>query len=166
MVHGRFSEYINFLSSQTPSGRLLSSSTYKDGNFKLLAPNPVQGGNYSCTIPVISATAACLHGNGAHRAPASYLLDKVQARLLLLEARQSALQKENDSLKAGIAQLREAYLDSSFMHSVLMVAQVNLSKSVHSSLDQLTQRVQHMEGTRLLLMLKNKLIEGGRVTYR
>ncbi|XP_070180238.1 uncharacterized protein [Littorina saxatilis] len=44
----------------TPSGNLMSSSTYKDGQFKLLVSAPVQGGNYSCRIPVLSISTACL----------------------------------------------------------------------------------------------------------
>jgi hypothetical protein len=89
----------------TPSGHLLVSSGYHDNQFFLLVPNPVEGGAYSCNIP---AAQACVNGNGS--AQASLTLDKLEARLVVMEATMEAkvtdLQAKNVVLEAKDAALQ------------------------------------------------------------
>jgi hypothetical protein len=90
---------------QTPSGHSLASSGYHDNQFFLLVPNPVEGGAYSCNI---QAVQACIHSN--HSAVASLTLDKLEARLVVLEATMEAkvaqLQTENTALKETVTDLK------------------------------------------------------------
>ncbi|KAK7090420.1 uncharacterized protein [Littorina saxatilis] len=78
---------------ETPLGQTEQSSSYKDGTFLLKLPNPVEGGTYTCRLP---PSAACLHGNGTGEA--TLTVDKTEARLAVLEARQESLENKNSDL--------------------------------------------------------------------
>ena len=58
----------------------------------MLLQNPVQGGNYVCSVPPQAADRACLHGDSSGHGKATVSVDRVEARL-------SVLEKENQLLK-------------------------------------------------------------------
>jgi hypothetical protein len=62
---------------QTPSGQVVNSSSFSQGHYSLILPNPVQGGQYACHVPSQHAARACLHGNHSHQAQASVTVEKV-----------------------------------------------------------------------------------------
>ena len=47
-----------FNSFQMPSGAEIPGTNYENGDFTLLLPNPIQGGNYSCHLAAESRAAA------------------------------------------------------------------------------------------------------------
>ncbi|XP_070183111.1 uncharacterized protein [Littorina saxatilis] len=64
---------------ETPSGQ-----TEQSGSFLLKLPNPVEGGTYTCRLPPSSATLT---------------VDKMEARLAVLETRQASQENVNSELK-------------------------------------------------------------------
>ncbi|KAK7105732.1 hypothetical protein V1264_017073 [Littorina saxatilis] len=79
----------------TPSGSVVPSTSYSDGQFRLQLPNPVLGGSYTCRVPASAAAASpCVPGTSQHRAEASVSVDRVEARLALLEGQHRQLEKE------------------------------------------------------------------------
>ena len=82
---------------QTPNGQRLPSTDYRDGQFRLRLPNPVQGGDYSCLVPAAAADAAC---NNGHSDNATVTVDAVEARLALLEAHVTGLEGKTVRLEA------------------------------------------------------------------
>ncbi|KAK7116295.1 hypothetical protein V1264_002001 [Littorina saxatilis] len=89
-----------------PSGRTITGTSYKNGHFTLWLSAPVEGGNYTCRIPEESSQNACLHGDN-DKAEATLHVDGTEARLVLLEAHQAALQKQNDLLKTENSHLKD-----------------------------------------------------------
>nr|KAG5701387.1 hypothetical protein BaRGS_032719 [Batillaria attramentaria] len=82
---------------QTPSGDL-SSTKYENGYFYLHLPNPVKGGNYTCILPANVTATACV-STGAGLSPQSAIfVDRVEARLTLLEAENMALKQYKGKL--------------------------------------------------------------------
>ncbi|XP_076435385.1 uncharacterized protein LOC143275285 [Babylonia areolata] len=72
----------------TPTGARLDSSSYEDGFFHLLLPNPLVGGNYSCSIPPSLPAARCLAEDSPLLDTVSVLVEETAGRFTLLEARQ------------------------------------------------------------------------------
>nr|KAG5701386.1 hypothetical protein BaRGS_032718 [Batillaria attramentaria] len=78
---------------QRPSGDL-ASTKYENGYFYLHLPNPVKGGNYTCILPENVTATACV-STGAGLSPQSAIfVDRVEARLTLLEAENTDLKKQ------------------------------------------------------------------------
>jgi hypothetical protein len=63
------------------------STFYDSGNFHLVLPNPVRGGDYSCAVAQ-SPAVDCLSGVSPLTNKTSVSVDEVGARLTLIEARQ------------------------------------------------------------------------------
>ena len=84
--------------SQTPTGAILPSSTYADGDFHLHLPTPQQGGTYLCRVPQQFLTSACLHDNQT-AGQASTQLDRGEVRLMLTEARLRGLEEDKLQLQ-------------------------------------------------------------------
>lgn len=74
----------------TPSSTKASTS-YDSNFFKLLVDNPVEGGDYSCHIPSRDFLSACLHPNETNRGQATLYVDKVMARLTILDSENKEL---------------------------------------------------------------------------
>ncbi|XP_076435616.1 uncharacterized protein LOC143275421 [Babylonia areolata] len=72
----------------TPTGARLDSSSYEDGFFHLLLPNPLVGGNYSCSIPPSLPAARCMADDSPLLDTVSVLVEETAGRFTLLEARQ------------------------------------------------------------------------------
>lgn len=83
----------------TPSQEVVNSSQTDDGDFRLLLPNPVSGGNYTCRLPADSPAARCLPRDDPALSGGTVFVDAMDARLQLLEAGQAALRRENDNFK-------------------------------------------------------------------
>ena len=77
---------------QDPDGTVHNSTDFDHGSFRLLITNPVKGGNYTCRIPPQHLVDACVPINATHQGETSLFMDKVDARLMLLE-------NENERLK-------------------------------------------------------------------
>ena len=105
----------------------MSSSQYKDGQFLLLLDNPVTGGSYTCNVSQTHAASGCPHGSSAHPGDASITVDKVDARLSVLEA-------ENEKLKERLAQRDQDY-------DRLMAGLQSLVNQTSSSVDQLNRNI-------------------------
>ena len=105
----------------------MSSSQYKDGQFLLLLDNPVAGGAYTCTVPQTSAPYVCPHGNSTHSGNATVTVEKVEARLAVLEA-------ENKRLKEQLTQQDRD-------HSRQLVSLQNLMNQINSSVNQRVNRL-------------------------
>ena len=104
----------------------MSSSQYKDGQFLLLLDNPVTGGSYTCTVPQTSAPYVCPYGNNTHSGNATVTVEKVEARLAVLEA-------ENKRLKEQLTQQDRD-------HSRQLVSLQNLMNQINSSVNQRVNR--------------------------
>jgi hypothetical protein len=91
---------------QTPNAHSLASSGYRDNGFYLLVPNPVEGGGYSCHVP---EAESCLHGHNS--STASFTLDKLEARLVVLEAKDIELETKVTELQAKNAALEVQIVD-------------------------------------------------------
>lgn len=89
----------------------MASSSYADGVFTLLLPNPASGGCYTCRVPPDSPATACLGSDSPLRAAQSVSVDKVEARLTLLEAENKLLKEENANL-TNFVTLSSADLES------------------------------------------------------
>ena len=90
---------------QTPSGEVLPSTQYSNGQFLLLLDNPVTAGSYTCKVPQAFASSACIHGNNEQAGEATISIDSTESRLLALEAQQRALLAENMELKERLAHM-------------------------------------------------------------
>nr|QBA18394.1 VIgL family C1q-related protein 4 isoform 1 [Littorina littorea] len=95
---------------ETPSGQTEQSSSYKDGSFLLKLPNPVEGGTYTCRLPL---SAACLHGGTGEP---TLTVAKMEARLAVLEARQEG---ENSELKSLVRDLQNNNSDLTTKYNAL-----------------------------------------------
>ena len=105
----------------------MSSSQYKDGQFLLLLDNPVTGGSYTCNVSQTHAASGCPHGSSAYSGDASVTVDKIEARLSLLEA-------ENEKLKERLAQRDQDY-------DRQMARLQNLVNQISSNVDQLSRNI-------------------------
>ena len=90
---------------QSPSGEVLPSTQYSNGQFLLLLDNPVTAGSYTCKVPQAFASSACIHGNNEQAGEATISIDSTESRLLELEAQQRALLAENMELKERLAHM-------------------------------------------------------------
>ncbi|PVD36501.1 hypothetical protein C0Q70_03485 [Pomacea canaliculata] len=77
----------------------VSSSSYSNGTFYLTLPNPVEGGDYTCSLNSTHHTTACLNLNPALVNGAAVKVDSAQAQFAVLEGRLEALQEENRELR-------------------------------------------------------------------
>ena len=105
----------------------MSSSQYKDGQFLLLLDNPVTGGSYTCNVSQTHAASGYPHGSSTHPGDASIAVDKVDARLSVLEA-------ENEKLKERLAQRDQDY-------DRQMAGLQSLVNQTSSSVDQLNRNI-------------------------
>jgi hypothetical protein len=80
---------------QTPSNAVVPSTIYTNGSFQL---HVQAGGRYTCRIPQEALDDACLSSQPS----ADVFVDKIEARMLLMEARQGQLQTENQDLKTEL----------------------------------------------------------------
>nr|KAG5706727.1 hypothetical protein BaRGS_007230 [Batillaria attramentaria] len=71
----------------------------------MLVPNPVSGANYTCRVHPHSAAAQCYPHDATVLNGARFEVDKVEARLSLLEAAQQDLRTKNERLQAENSQL-------------------------------------------------------------
>ena len=91
---------------QSPSGEVLPSTQYSNGQFLLLLlDNLVTAGSYTCKVPQAFASSACIHGNNEQAGEATISIDSTESRLLELEAQQRALLAENMELKERLAHM-------------------------------------------------------------
>jgi hypothetical protein len=94
---------------QTPSGNRVNSSSYQDGQFHLLLPNPLEGGSYTCTLPLTALDVTCSSGNSSAQAHASVAVDTTAGRLSIVEAQQTDLIAENGELKQQLSQVSSTF---------------------------------------------------------
>jgi hypothetical protein len=73
------------------------SSGYRDHSFFLMVPNPPQTGSYTCHVP---PAEACVRTHES--ANASVSVDRVDARLAILEARNKALHTKVATLETEL----------------------------------------------------------------
>ena len=71
----------------------MPSTQYSNGQFLLLLDNPVTDGSYTCEVPQASSSAACVK-NGTRGGGANVTVDRLEARLALLEAELSTLREQ------------------------------------------------------------------------
>ena len=91
---------------QTPGGQLLPSTQYSNGQFLLLLDNPVTGGSYTCEVPQASSSAACVK-NGTRGGGANVTVDRLEARLALLEAELNTLREQRGHQQHDSAVLQQ-----------------------------------------------------------
>nr|QBA18380.1 VIgL family C1q-related protein 14 [Littorina littorea] len=93
----------------TPAGDTTQSKDYSNGHFHLTLPPPVEGGNYTCSIPEQFLPDVCVsdgrHGNKA--VAASVLVDETKVRLTLLEVGHRVFEEENRVIKEGYRVIKE-----------------------------------------------------------
>jgi len=89
---------------QTPSGSRVSSTRYRDGQFLLRLPNPVEGGSYSCIAPKEASNASC----AMDTKKSSMSVDGVLVRLTLLEGENARLRSLNSQLEQRMQQQVDA----------------------------------------------------------
>ena len=85
---------------QSPSGGRYNSSSYGDGQYHWLVPNPVEEGSYTCLIPGRYVHVLCLPPGTSQGPEATLAVDDLKVRMMLMEAQQRSLQQENVQLKA------------------------------------------------------------------
>ncbi|KAL8588835.1 hypothetical protein ACOMHN_011551 [Nucella lapillus] len=127
----------------TPQGERVESSSY-DGNgfFRLLLPNPVQGGNYTCSIAPFQPAAQCLPRDSplldTHR---MVEVQETAGRFSLLEARQQELMDKMAAERCHCTSLVETMANmTSLLEQRLEVAlQRSVSVSFHARLTADTQ---------------------------
>ena len=101
-----------FFSPQTPKEEQLTSSDFHNGSFHLLLPNPIKGGNYSCSLsPPLSPATRCLPRHSALWTDVSVEVEEVDARFLLLEASVQAQVDERAALRVQMQEENERLLD-------------------------------------------------------
>ena len=91
---------------QTPTGEETPSTAYDDGHFTLALPSPVSGGNYTCHIDSHHLQDACAEDSEV-AVTATVSVDKVTARLSVMEAELKTLKTANSVLQGDKQQLRE-----------------------------------------------------------
>nr|KAG5701388.1 hypothetical protein BaRGS_032720 [Batillaria attramentaria] len=82
----------------TPSGDM-ASTKYENGYFYLHLPNPVKGGNYTCILPANVTATACVSTGAGLSTQSAIFVDKMEARVALLEAENMALKKRTSKLE-------------------------------------------------------------------
>ena len=78
-----------FSTQQTTFGKRLNSSSYSDGYFRLLVSMPTEL-SYTCRLPVLDDHVTCFDDNSRD---ATLVIDKVAARLTILEGERDLLKK-------------------------------------------------------------------------
>ncbi|KAK7090096.1 uncharacterized protein [Littorina saxatilis] len=76
---------------RTPKGEELSSSNFDNGNFQLMIPNPLAGGNYTCSLPRGEPATKCLPRDSELLEEVCVEVDEDKSRFSMLEARQQEL---------------------------------------------------------------------------
>ena len=74
-------------------------------------PNPVKGGNYSCSLPSPSPATKCVPRHSALWTDVSVEVEEVDARFLLLEASVQAQVDERAALRVQMQEENERLLD-------------------------------------------------------
>nr|QBA18382.1 VIgL family C1q-related protein 12 [Littorina littorea] len=96
---------------RTPNEKELSSSNFDNGNFQLLIPNPLEGGNYTCSLPREELATKCLPRDSELLEEVSVEVDEDKSRFSMLEARQQELlemmKAENDQLLNYVANVSD-----------------------------------------------------------
>jgi hypothetical protein len=62
---------------QSPSGRVMQSSSFSQGHFSLLLQNPIEGGQYTCQVPPEEEAKACIKPQDSRQAQGSITIDQV-----------------------------------------------------------------------------------------
>ena len=78
---------------QSPSGGRYNSSSYGDGQYHWLVPNPVEEGSYTCLIPSRYVHVLCLPPGTSQGPEATLAVDDLKVRMMLMEAQQRSLQQ-------------------------------------------------------------------------
>nr|KAG5701400.1 hypothetical protein BaRGS_032732 [Batillaria attramentaria] len=91
---------------RTPS-RDLASTTYENGYFYLNVPNPLEGGNYTCILPGNLGATACVPSTTGRSPQSSIFVDKMEARLTVLQAENTAVKKKTSELLTDNISLRK-----------------------------------------------------------
>ena len=142
---------------QTPDGTTHNSTDFNNGNFRLLLDNPVKGGNYTCRIPSQHLADACLRSNTTRQGEATLFVDKVDARLTLLEKENEQLKQENSVLKNSMdARFQTAAQELKTKYQLLKDENSVLRNSTDARLSQLqtedqqlSHRIERIESTSL-----------------
>ena len=82
---------------------MVNSTSYTDGQFVLQLGNPVVGGRFTCRVPPPSLPQACVRGG----LNASITVDKVEARISILEAKEDDLKAQNINLTHQLGDLKD-----------------------------------------------------------
>lgn len=83
----------------TPSGDTEASWSYENDHFLFLLDNPITGGSYICRAKLAARFDGCLSGNQSHALQSVVTVDKMDARVTVLEAQNSRLREEVGRLK-------------------------------------------------------------------
>lgn len=94
------------------SGTVLSSTSYENGVFYLIIPNPVEPDSYSCQVEPRDPAVACASFRSPVRAQPRVRVEAMDARIILLEARLSELTARYTEMSTRITELttRDAQL--------------------------------------------------------
>ena len=87
--------------AQSPSGGRYNSSSYGDGQYHWLVPNPVEEGSYTCLIPSRYVHVLCLPPGTSQGPEATLAVDELKVRVMLMEADNVQLKADNQQLKAN-----------------------------------------------------------------
>ena len=91
---------------QSPSDGRYNSSSYGDGQYHWLVPNPVEEGSYTCLIPSRYVHVLCLPPGISQGPEATLAVDNLKVRVMLMEAEQRSLKADNRQLSADNQQLK------------------------------------------------------------
>nr|QBA18389.1 VIgL family C1q-related protein 7 [Littorina littorea] len=101
----------------TPEGETRSSTYYEDNNFYLTLLSPVEGGNYTCLIPIHLLPDICANtsSHGNETVSATVGVDDLRVRLSLIEAEQKTLgdrlRESEETCASETIRLKEANTD-------------------------------------------------------
>ena len=103
----RIYKYHTDCCAQSPSGGRYNSSSYGDGQYHWLVPNPVEEGSYTCLIPSRYVHVLCLPPGTSQGPEATLAVDDLKVRVMLMEAQQRSLQQDVTILQQENVQLKE-----------------------------------------------------------
>lgn len=143
----------------TPGGKTKPSSGYASGQFYLSLATPVQGGNYTCSIPLVRLPDLCYKEQGGHDISAlssTVIVDEMKGRLSLMEANQKTLREDRERLLTNQKTLQEKLQRVEQTHVQDMQ---NVTEYFQGMLDDLMDKVEFLYNNTELKQQQDKLVE-------
>jgi len=138
---------------QTPSGHILASTNYKDGYFHFHLANPIEDGSYTCRVPQQHVASACLHGNHNATGQASVVVDRMEARMTLMEAEVRSLRHDKLQLEQQVTVLQNNLTQK------VDILDNQFTQKVNNLQNDLTQKADLNDLTQNFAVLKNNLTQ-------